>query len=200
MSAFEAKYGGSKGGGSGSSLVAGGAAGAVAGAIVSGIGKGIANMAAESKAEKAKENHQLSEEKTDISNVVNIRFSDSKEELISQMDQLLMLYSAKKTGFATDDSNTVSDERKKTKKLIFEKLEFGFEKLKRIAPDDAGFIEKKISQIKKKKKALFIFKASFAGVAVLITLLGIIAQSPIVFLGIFLFIAVWMPLAFILYA
>jgi hypothetical protein len=176
-----------------------GLAGAALGAVGGAIAGGVSKIAEEAAAEKAKNESMLNDEKVEISNLVKLKFSDSKEVLISQMEQLLMLYKTKKTSIVDQEgSNEVRDTRVETKKAIFEKLEFGLDKLKRIAPDEAGFIEKKVMAIKKKKKNLLIFKLSLLGGLLLLTVLFAIAGSGLAILWGFLFICVGLPLAIIL--
>jgi len=194
------------GGGSSSGDLAGkaagaavGLAGAALGAIGGAIAGGVSKMAEQAAAEKAIEKSMLNDEKVEVSNLVNLKFSDSKEELINQMEQLLMLYNTKKTSIVDQEgSNEVRDTRVKTKKVIFEKLEFGLDKLKRIAPDEAGFIENKVMAIKKKRKTLFIFKLSLLGGLLLLTVLFAIAGSGWAVLWGFLFICPGLLLAMIL--
>jgi hypothetical protein len=165
------------GGGGGSGV--GAAAAGVGGAVLGAIGSAFAT---DKEAEELKKS-QLNEERIALDNVVNLQFSDSKEGLLNQMEQLLILYSAKK---GDTNSGEVEDSQKKTRKIILEKLEFGILKLKRIAPEDSGYIEKKFLSIKKKIKTILIVKLSLAGVGVLLTIIGFAAESLVGWLGIFM--------------
>lgn len=115
--------------------------------LVNGSKKSVAEVES-ARLELEKKQLAADGKKNELSEIANLKFGESANEISETINALFVQATHLPTGFkALGD-----DQAKAKKKAIIEKLDFGLFKLKKLDPDSAEFFQKKYDDLVNKKK------------------------------------------------